>query len=361
MSVVKRGNSRYWYIQFQMNGRQVIRSSRTTNKKAAEQMEADLRSKLHAQQYLGVKPSLSVGEALDLHVNSKRGTPFFGGLRSSAKIVCRILGRNRRLDDITTQDLQRFKAVRGAEGVSPQTIKHNLASLRGAIKLAKATDHAVPDVEFPATAVGKQKLRYLSLEEEARLLRELDPNRTGRGLPSIEKRSPQIQQALQDAYDLVVILLDTGARYSEVATLERARVDMENRAINLWRSKVQNESVLFMTDRVHAVLSRRLECGDSRYVFSNKKGGPRGYAAQAIRKAIRRAGLGDCRIHTLRHTHATRLIQSGMSIYEVREVLGHSDIKTTMRYAHLETRHVTAKARDVINRLNSVASSQAHV
>lgn len=65
-----------------------------------------------------------------------------------------------------------------------------------------------------------------------------------------------------------------------------------------------------------------------------------------------RAGLKDCRVHTLRHTSASRLIQNGMSVYEAREILGHSDIKTTMRYAHLELRQVTSKARDVINRLN---------
>jgi site-specific recombinase XerD len=62
--------------------------------------------------------------------------------------------------------------------------------------------------------------------------------------------------------------------------------------------------------------------------------------------------LRDCRIHTLRHTHASRLVQNGMSVYEVKEILGHTDIKTTLRYAHLEQRQVTSKARDVINRLN---------
>ncbi len=46
MSVLKRGNSKYWYIQFQLNGRTYIRSSRTMNKKAAEQMETDWKSKL---------------------------------------------------------------------------------------------------------------------------------------------------------------------------------------------------------------------------------------------------------------------------------------------------------------------------
>lgn len=97
------------------------------------------------------------------------------------------------------------------------------------------------------------------------------------------------------------------------------------------------------------------------YVFTNKKGGPRGYMSQAIRKAIKHAGLHDCRIHTLRHTHASRLIQNGLSVYEVREVLGHTDIKTTMRYAHLEASKVTSKARDVINRLNQQGQeSQSH-
>lgn len=109
-----------------------------------------------------------------------------------------------------------------------------------------------------------------------------------------------------------------------------------------------------MTDRVQGVLERRAAERRGIYVFRNKKGGPRGYAGQAIGKAIRRAGLADCTIHTLRHTLASRLIQNGMSIYEVREILGHADIKTTMRYAHLEQRHVSKKARDIIDRLSKL-------
>lgn len=46
------------------------------------------------------------------------------------------------------------------------------------------------------------------------------------------------------------------------------------------------------------------------------------------------------------------MIQSGVSIYEVKEILGHADIKTTMRYAHLEQRDVSSKAGDVFNSLN---------
>lgn len=77
-----------------------------------------------------------------------------------------------------------------------------------------------------------------------------------------------------------------------------------------------------------------------------------GYRPASIRKAFQQAGLPDCSAHTLRHTHASRLIQNGLNIYEVKEILGHSDIKTTMRYAHIEQRSVSIKAKDVIDRLN---------
>jgi site-specific recombinase XerD len=74
--------------------------------------------------------------------------------------------------------------------------------------------------------------------------------------------------------------------------------------------------------------------------------------ADPFRRAFDRAGLTDCTAHTLRHTHATRLIQNGLNLYEVKEILGHSDIKTTMRYAHLEQTQVSKKAVDVINNLS---------
>ena len=109
-----------------------------------------------------------------------------------------------------------------------------------------------------------------------------------------------------------------------------------------------------MIKRVQAVFQRKLQTRTSEYLFTSNDGGPRRNNNIAIRKAYKRAGLHDCTIHTLRHTHATRLVQSGLSIYEVRSVLGHTDIKTTMRYAHLESRHVTEKARDVVEDIDCV-------
>jgi len=268
-------------------------------------------------------------------------------------VLCQHLPVGRPIDELTLHELERFKRDREAEGIGGQTIKHGFNLIRCSWKYARRLGYQVSDLVFPKVRVPKYKLRYLSEDEEQRLLTALDPVREVKGLAPLDERPEVLKRTMQDAYDLVVLLLDTGARYSEIANIEWSRIDLTKREIHLWRPKVQNEAILYMTDRVYEILKRRAANDPNRWLFENKKGGPRGYASQAIRKALRKAGLGDCRIHTLRHTHASRLIQNGLSVYEVREVLGHTDIKTTMRYAHLETRQVTSRARDVINRLNN--------
>jgi len=68
MSVLKRGNSKNWYIQFQLKGKTYIRSSRTMDKKAAEQMERDRRRQLHSQEFLGHKERITIRDALQASV-----------------------------------------------------------------------------------------------------------------------------------------------------------------------------------------------------------------------------------------------------------------------------------------------------
>lgn len=359
MTIIKRGSSKFWYVQFQLNGKTYIRSSRTTSKKAAEQMETEWKARLHAEQFLGHRARLTVRRAIEQLCESKAGTANHRGLLTSLRVLARLMPLHKSMDELTSHDLERFKRDRLAEGVSPQTVKHNLNLISGAWKFAKKLGYQVGELEFPQIKLPKTPLRYLTAAEEQCFLEHLDPMREGSGLRPYQARDAETKRNMHDAFDLVVLLLDTGARYSEIANIEWKRINLADRTINLWRPKVQNEAVLYMTDRAFEILNRRAAARDGQYVFRNRNGAPRGYASQAIRKAMRNAGLKDCRIHTLRHTHASRLIQNGMSVYEVREVLGHTDIKTTMRYAHLETQQVTSKARDVINKLNADHSAIA--
>ncbi|WP_076591794.1 tyrosine-type recombinase/integrase [Herminiimonas arsenitoxidans] len=351
MSIVKRGNSKYWYIHFQLNGVTYIRSSKTTNKKAAVQMEAEWRTQLHANLFLGRKERIQLGQAMAQFCDSRKNTPSYQGLMSCANVVARHFSVTKYIDELTSHELERFKQIRTSAGISNQTIKHNLNLIRGSCEFARKMGYQVGVIEFPQVKIIKPPVRFMSEEEETHLLTCLDPAREGRGLSPFVERSEEMQQMLQDAYDLTILLLDVGGRYSELANIEWARIDMDTRIIHLWRSKVSNGSVLYMTDRVYYMLLKRKRNGP--HVFQNRKGLARGYSTQSIRKAIRRAGLESCHVHTFRHTLATRLLQNGLSLYEVKEILGHSKIETTMIYAHLELSQTSMKARDAINRINS--------
>ena len=353
MPLVKRGNSKFWYVQFQLNGRTFVKSTRTTDRKKAEKVEAQVKAEAYAEGVLGKKKSTTVTQALLRFIVSKEGTANHPNLIRRKKAVLSTISGNASISSLTNGDLDRHKTMRTLQGRAPQTIKHELNLIMGAIRFAKRNGFDIPDLTPPPVKIPGGKLRYLSTDEEKRLLRELDPNRVSNGLAPIDERDPKKLRAMQDNYDLIVILLDTGARYSEIASLTWDQIDFENRLIRLWRSKVENESILFMTTRVADVIADRAAVRTCKFLFSNLEGGARGYSVIAIRKAFDRAGLHDCTVHTLRHTHASRLIQNGMSVYEVKAVLGHADIRTTMRYAHLEEAKVTSRARDVIERMNS--------
>jgi integrase len=352
MSIVRRGNSQNWYIQFRLSGRTIIKSARTTNRRAAEQMEARLRSEIHANTFLGHKPRISLSDALNRYGRRKAHTPNHANILGHINAITSSVAGSTFLDSLGAIHCEQFMDARLANRVAPQTLKHGFNVLKGTIDLAKADGYKVPDLQLPSVKISSGRLRYLTTHEEALLLKELDPKRNGPGLHRSHNHEPELRAELQDLFDLVVILLDTGARCGEIRQLEWRQVDLEHSVIHLWRSKVANEGLLYMTDRVRRILFRRNEQRASKYVFTNKAGNGRGHSYAAWRKAFNRAGLHDCTIHTLRHTHATRLIQNGMTVYEVQTVLGHSDPKTTMRYAHLEQATVTAKARDVIDRLN---------
>ena len=352
MAVTKRDGSKYWYIQFQFNGKTYIKSSKTTDKQLALNLEAQFRRQLIEQHQLGVKAPIEIAKAFQLYIKSKSHIKSFEKTTYQCKRAVQFWQGLDYIHQITTLEVDRYRQHLQSAGFANQTIKAALNQVGGTIKYMKKLGHQVADVEMPTIKLPKGRLRYLTDEEEQKLLAAIDPKREIKSTAPYNSRRQEIRQHMHDFYDLVILLLDTGARHGEICALEWSQIDLDKRTIQLWRPKVNNQSVLYMTDRVHDVLSRRLNERTSQYLFTNKQGQARNSHTLIFYKAFRRAGLSDCSAHTLRHTHATRLIQNGMSLYEVKEILGHADIQTTMRYAHIEQAHVSLKARDVINRLN---------
>lgn len=356
MGLIKRGNSKFWYIQFQMDGRTHIKSTKTTDKRLAESLEAQYRTQVIRNEHLGIKDRIELARAFEMFRRSKSANRSVSNFKRYFALATRNLTGITYLDQLADRDLELIKVRMESDGYSNQTIKHTMNALRGTVKYSKRLGYRVPDLEFPTISVSLGRIRYLSVEEERDLLEALDPYREIRGLAPYQDRHDLLKKELHDQYDFVIMLLDTGARYSEIATLEWKAICLEDRSIQLWRSKVQNESILYMTDRVYEVLQRRFNEKTSRYIFTNRTGGAKKYNSKTLTKAFQRAGIEGATAHTLRHTHASRLIQNGLNLYEIKEVLGHSDIKTTMRYAHLEQAAVSLKVKEVMNRLNSTVS-----
>ncbi len=356
MAVTRREGSKYWYIQFQYNGRTYIKSSKATDRQLAESIEAKWRTQLIEQHQLGIRSPVEIDKAFQLFSKSKT---HIASHAYTNRWCCRAVefwGHLEFLHSIQTREIEQFRIHLQSQGYASQTIKHAMNQVQGTIKYCKKLGYQVADVEMPTIKLPKGRLRYLTYEEEQKLLAEVDPRREVKGMASYDDRRPALQQQMQDVYDLIILFLDTGARHSEITTLTWERIDLDKRSINLWRPKVRNESILYMTDRAHEVLSRRHANSSSPFVFTSKNGTARRSLTHVFQRAFKRAGLEGCTAHTLRHTHATRLIQNGMNLYEVKEILGHADIQTTMRYAHIEQAQVSRKAVEVINKFNNQRS-----
>jgi integrase len=226
-------------------------------------------------------------------------------------------------------------------------------------------------IEFPRVKVPG-KLRWFTPEEVAKLLHELDPNlefwgRRGNMKGIKITLNPVVRQQRQDAYDLAVTLLDTGARLSEIGEIPWSSIDILGwRGIDLYRSKTSNSSMLTMTERLREVLQRRYAArGNSAYVFpgytDDGADTPRGQSSHAIRRAIERAGLnsnpaqvkrdGRATCHTFRDTFASWLVQRGVSLFKVQMLLGHSDPRMTQKYAKLAPGAVADEAAAVLDQL----------
>lgn len=138
-------------------------------------------------------------------------------------------------------------------------------------------------------------------------------------------------------------LLLTGARRNEAAQARWQDFDLENAVWTIPKTKSGQFRKLAIAEAVLDLLRVVKQFHDQHslenpcvYVFGNlKTGRPYQNLYRSWNKARCAAGLRDFRLHDLRHSFASILVNNGVSIYEVQNLLGHASINTTKRYAHL--------------------------
>ena len=197
---------------------------------------------------------------------------------------------------------------------------------------------------------NNRRLRYLTEEEIAKLLKECpDPS-----VPWLKRERGRIIGS-QAPYlkDFVVIALNTGMRKGEILSLKWTQI--RNGFIYLEKTKTDDARQVPINRDLGECLKgiRKRQHLISQYIFSDGSGGFIRDIKTAFKSALIRAGITDFRPHDLRHTFASHYLMRGGSLKGLKEVLGHKDIKMTMRYAHLSKEF----AREEIQILNGLTTS----
>jgi integrase len=174
-----------------------------------------------------------------------------------------------------------------------------------------------PTAGFPLLEEENKRERYLTKDEAATLYVQLE-----------QSDNPMLKF-------IVPMLLLSGARKREVLDSKWEDFDLPRRT---WRIPVGKTGVRHvpLSEGVLRLLSQIPRLSGCPWVFANPKTRkPYVTIFYAWNTARTRAGLADVRIHDLRHSFASFLVNAGRSLYEVQRILGHTQVKTTQRYSHL--------------------------
>jgi integrase len=157
----------------------------------------------------------------------------------------------------------------------------------------------------------------------------------------------------------VVFPLNTGARINDALTTTSDDVDLTGPRLRIIRHKTKTQTLLGISNRLHAVLARRLQEDTRRpgngCVFKNgDASGRRRHADAAMKRAFAATGinspenvawLGKATIHTFRHHFIWKLTANGLSPQMIQKLSGHASASSLMRYSHLNQDEVLAKAQ----------------
>lgn len=168
-----------------------------------------------------------------------------------------------------------------------------------------------------------------------------------------EERELLLQECSGMLRTIVITALETGMRKGEIQNLTWKDVDFKRRTITLTQTKNAEIRTIPISDTLLPVLQRLYVERRGPRVFSKPDGGPYGNWRRSFESACNRAGIEDFRFHDLRHTFASYLVMSGVDIRTVQELMGHKDIKMTMRYSHLSKAHL-------LEAVNRVGTNVAH-
>ena len=219
------------------------------------------------------------------------------------------------IQKMTAWDIERYKKKR-LEKVKPATVNHDIKFLKQMFKKANEwgdTCHN-PTGTVKKLREDNERLRFLVGDERERLLAACDH-----------------ESAPWYLGPIVRVAINTGMRRGEILGLRWSDVNVEKAVLRVAKSKSGKPREIPM-NQILVNLFRSME-----------RTGDRVFPVDSIKKswtaALKRAGITDLRFHDLRHEFASQLVMDGENLKCVQELLGHSSLRVTQRYAHLDEDH----------------------
>ena len=281
--------------------------------------------KSHVKVNLKKSTAGGIGRALRLHI-----LPKFGDMRLSEVGRAEVAGLHRDLGD------------------RPALANRVVMVLSGMIRVARSWEVLPASHENPCPSVRKYRE-----EARERFLSPAEYRKLGKVLARAESEGSEMPAVIAG----IRLLLLTGCRKSEVLTLRWDDVDRFAGEIRLREGKTGLRQIP-LTPGVKAVLAGIPRKEGNPWVLPGRKAGSHLEGIDRIWVRLRKeAGLKDVHLHDLRHSFASRALALGEGLSTIGDLLGHRDVSTTARYAHLVKDAERVSAARVGTSLRFIASS----
>ena len=322
MGVFRRGS--VWWIDYHDRSHQRVReSSNTTSRREAEKLLTLRKSEIVRGLYR--QPShVTFGDYGKRYMEYAKANKR-SWLRDEQLLghLQRYFGKDVELAGINAAGLEGYKIERRNK-VSGATVNRELALLKRMINLA--IDWELFQGSNPVCKV--------------RFFKEIN---TGSRVLSLDEEEKLLHNAAPFMQDLIVFGLNTGLRVGEIFSLRWSNVDMDQNVLNVFAHKTWKTRTVPMNQRVRTVIEAWALHRKNELVFYNTGTGQSFVDLKGgFGLACEKARITGVSWHTLRHTFASRLLERGVDIVTVQQLLGHSTITVTMRYTHtnLESKRV---------------------
>ncbi|MFC1482785.1 tyrosine-type recombinase/integrase [Candidatus Margulisiibacteriota bacterium] len=247
------------------------------------------------------------------------------------------------LKAVTPEHIHRYISWRSKK-VGNRTVNIDLNYINQALSKAVEWGYIARN-PYKYGKIGKlyelRKVRYLSMDEIYILL-----NNCSKWTKSI-----------------VIIALNLGLRANEISNLKWEDVDFKRNEVTIQAKHSKNKKQRIIPLNIEAtkmlafLRNNFIDYNNNKfyerelwqmiYVFCDKEGRKIKSFTKSFNRAVKKSGLENVTLHTLRHSFASHHIMSGTSLETVKELMGHSDIKTTLIYTHLSNEHLHKAVKQI--------------